>query len=587
MSLQWVEWVECADLAPVLLLRLTSLVWANCSKQERNRSYRNKWLKSMAPPSTPSPPPPSPPPPLTHHPSSPPPSSLPPPRGATPHAHAHSAAPGREATALQGKMSRFACLLSMVFFAMAGLDVRLMAAAGNEGNVDGSCYVGGGASRASAMQLYFTGGTQTTDAAFTPGVLALLHTVIWAQTWHQRLTHGALPFLHRALVLLASLFASLAMLPCTSAHGASESACAARGCCWVIGGVGYPWCFHVRAPPPPPSPPSPPPPSPPPLSPPPLPPSPPPSSPPPPLLAVSIVNGITYCSGSGSSWTVPQHSPLVSYACYYNLCTITAPFDGTASNPLGNSIDFAGPKYLPLLYTYTIEMGIRYTFSRWRVAGSTWYRFGQVHLKYADASGTMVTVPGSNTDFTTIPDGEFAYGTFHSPVTASRWQVVITSYASSDYQARFQCYLREVQFGAPSPPSPTPSPPPPSPPPSLPPSPPPPSPPSPKPPPFQRLPFTTFPASNAYAAASTASTAAYTASDAAASTPPPPRRRRRLSTASNTASDAAAAAASTAAAAAAARPASSPLYHPAADGASAHDPRDARVQQPDGDHLGR
>ena len=182
-------------------------------------------------------------------------------------------------------------------------------------------------------------------------------------------------------------------------------------------------------------------------------------SPPPPLLAVSTVNGITYYSGSGSSWTVPQYSPLVSYACQYNLCTITAPFDGTASNPLGNSIDFAGPNYQPLPYSYTIEMGARYTFSRWRVAGQTWYRFGQVHLKYADTSGTLVTVPGSNTDFTTIPDGEFAYGTFGSPVTASRWQVVITSYANTDYQARFQCYLREVQFGAAA----TSSPPPPSP----------------------------------------------------------------------------------------------------------------------------
>jgi len=153
------------------------------------------------------------------------------------------------------------------------------------------------------------------------------------------------------------------------------------------------------------------------------PPSPPPpsSSPPPPLLAVSTVNGITYYSGSGSSWTVPQYSPLVSYACQYNLCTITAPFDGTASNPLGNSIDFAGPNYQPLPYTYTIEMGARYTFSHWRVAGDTWYRFGQVHLNYADTSRTFVTVPGSNTDFTTIPDGEFAYGTFGSPVTASRW----------------------------------------------------------------------------------------------------------------------------------------------------------------------
>ena len=166
------------------------------------------------------------------------------------------------------------------------------------------------------------------------------------------------------------------------------------------------------------------------------------------LLAVSTVNGITYYSGSGSSWTVPQYSPLVSYACDYNLCTITAPFDGTASNPLGNSIDFAGPNYQPLPYTYTIEMGARYTFSHWRVAGQTWYRFGQVHLKYADTSGTLVTVPGSNTDFTTIPEGEFAYGTFSSPVTASRWQVVITTYANTDSQAMFQCYLREVQFGA-------------------------------------------------------------------------------------------------------------------------------------------
>ena len=32
------------------------------------------------------------------------------------------------------------------------------------------------------------------------------------------------------------------------------------------------------------------------------------------LHAVSIINGITYYSGAGSSWTVPQHSPLVSFA---------------------------------------------------------------------------------------------------------------------------------------------------------------------------------------------------------------------------------------------------------------------------------
>eukprot|EP00900_Chrysochromulina_parva_P001682 jgi/Chrpa1/11514/Chrysochromulina_OHIO_Genome00017319-RA len=301
----------------------------------------------LAPPSAPSPPRPLPPPPLTH-PSSPPPSSLPPPQGATLHTHAYSAATGWKATALQGDKGRFACLLSMVFFAMAGLVAR---------------------------------------------------------------------------------FGRMASVECQT------------------------------------------------------------TSPSPPLLAVSTVNGITYYSGSGSSWTVPQYSPLVSYACQYNLCTITAPFDGTASNPLGNSIDFSGPNYQPLPYSYTIEMGARYTFSRWRVAGNTWYRFGQVHLKYADTSGTLITVPGSNTDFTTIPEGEFAYGTFSSPVTASRWQVVITSYANTDFQARFQCYLREVQFGAagatatsssPPPPSPLPPSPPPPPPP---PSPPPPSPPSPSPPP--------------------------------------------------------------------------------------------------------
>jgi hypothetical protein len=93
-----------------------------------------------------------------------------------------------------------------------------------------------GESRTFAM-LAFTAGTQTTDAAFAPGMLAhLLPAVIWAQIWHQRVTDGgssriralaprrqplrpgALPFLLRALVLLASL----AMLPCTSAHGVAH-----------------------------------------------------------------------------------------------------------------------------------------------------------------------------------------------------------------------------------------------------------------------------------------------------------------------------------------------------------------------------
>jgi hypothetical protein len=86
-------------------------------------SPKSSAFPPLAPPSTPSPPRPSPPPPLTH-PSSPPPSSLPPPHGATLHTHANSAATGRKATALQGEMGRFACLFSMVFFAIAGLVVR-------------------------------------------------------------------------------------------------------------------------------------------------------------------------------------------------------------------------------------------------------------------------------------------------------------------------------------------------------------------------------------------------------------------------------------------------------------------------------
>ena len=79
----------------------------------------------LAPPSPPLPLQPSPPPPLTH-PSSPPPSLLPPPQGATPHTHANSADTGWKATALQGKVGQLACLLSTVFFAMAGLVVRLV-----------------------------------------------------------------------------------------------------------------------------------------------------------------------------------------------------------------------------------------------------------------------------------------------------------------------------------------------------------------------------------------------------------------------------------------------------------------------------
>ena len=63
---------------------------------------------------------------ILRRPSSPPPSSLPPPQGATPNTHANSAATGWKATALQGEMGRFARLLSVAFFAMAGLVLRLV-----------------------------------------------------------------------------------------------------------------------------------------------------------------------------------------------------------------------------------------------------------------------------------------------------------------------------------------------------------------------------------------------------------------------------------------------------------------------------
>jgi len=160
------------------------------------------------------------------------------------------------------------------------------------------------------------------------------------------------------------------------------------------------------------------------------------------------VNGVRYFSGAGSSWAVIQYSSLVSYACTYDLCTITAPFDGTAENPHGKSIDFAGPNYQPLPYTFTIDMGTDETFTHWRVSGSTHYRFGDVHLNAGTSSGSLSKVSGSDTDFTDnrMPDG-FAYGAFASPTTARVWQTKITEYTNSNSQARFQCYLTEVQFG--------------------------------------------------------------------------------------------------------------------------------------------
>ena len=130
-----------------------------------------------------------------------------------------------------------------------------------------------------------------------------------------------------------------------------------------------------------------------------------------------------YFSGSGSNWAIPQHSSLVSYACYYGHCTITAPVDGTAADPFGQAFDFAGPNTQALPYTYTIEMGYPYTFTHWRVAGHRHYALGQVRLNAQPAGSSMTLVEGSQTDYSVgggtssgqhagqLSDG-FAYGAF-------------------------------------------------------------------------------------------------------------------------------------------------------------------------------
>ena len=130
-----------------------------------------------------------------------------------------------------------------------------------------------------------------------------------------------------------------------------------------------------------------------------------------------------YFSGSGSNWAIPQHSSLVSYACTYGLCTITAPVDGTAADPFGQAFDFAEPNTQALPYTYTIEMGYPYTFTHWRVAGHRHYALGQVRLNAQPAGSSMTLVEGSQTDYSVgggtssgqhagqLSDG-FAYGAF-------------------------------------------------------------------------------------------------------------------------------------------------------------------------------
>jgi hypothetical protein len=122
-------------------------------------------------------------------------------------------------------------------------------------------------------------------------------------------------------------------------------------------------------------------------------------------------------------------------------------FDGTVDSLTGSSIDFAGPNYGGGPWTFTIDMGTEYTFTHWRVAGSTWYSFGNAYLNYEDyTTGTMTKIDGSAVEYDTNTGG-LQSAAFSAPVTASRWQVYITSHANDDYQSQFQLYLTEVQFG--------------------------------------------------------------------------------------------------------------------------------------------
>ena len=125
---------------------------------------------------------------------------------------------------------------------------------------------------------------------------------------------------------------------------------------------------------------------------------------------VAEEGGVQYFSGNGRDWAVPQHSSLVSYACHYGHCTITAPVDGTAADPFGQALDFAGPNTQALPYTYTVEMGSPYTFTHWRVAGHSWYAFGQVRLNAQPAGSSMALVEGSQTDYAVVYDNTPAHG---------------------------------------------------------------------------------------------------------------------------------------------------------------------------------
>ena len=175
------------------------------------------------------------------------------------------------------------------------------------------------------------------------------------------------------------------------------------------------------------------------------------------MTEVSTVSGITYFSGAGKGWTVLDHSRKYANAAAYDLDDPASVFTGTSAEPLGakagkqnSAFAFDGPNSQSMPYTLSVDMRKPETFTHWRVASNPHYGFDDAHLESWDSSkGQFVRVQGSDVHYwrSRSEDG-FAYASFGSAVTSSKWRICITSYGNiSHFQAKFQCYLTEVQFG--------------------------------------------------------------------------------------------------------------------------------------------
>jgi hypothetical protein len=168
----------------------------------------------------------------------------------------------------------------------------------------------------------------------------------------------------------------------------------------------------------------------------------------PPPKSTIFDGGVVWTTGGGSSstWKIPSQTPPIFYCANYDLCTPWYAFDGTASDLIGKSIDFAGPGYGGGPWTFTIDLGESAVFTHWRVAGHQRYAMGAVELRYQRSTGQMVTVPGSNFTWDRLMGG-LQSAAFEQPVTAQVWQVYIKTHSNPDMQSRYQLYLSEVQFG--------------------------------------------------------------------------------------------------------------------------------------------